>query len=99
MPVGRRPDSGDDPLVVEFADDRPVLDRGQPQRRMPRRWYAVRDVRRLPAVQEHDVAWQPEIAAWTVHPHHGRRARVVFAGEVGAPLRSSLSNERGSGER
>ena len=48
--------TGDDPLLVELADDRPVFGRRQLQRRVPDRGHAWRNVGRLLAVEEHDVA-------------------------------------------
>src|SRR5208337_880570 len=68
MPILGRPGPRDDALLVELADDRPVLDRRKLQLRMPGARHAVRDIRGLLAVEEHDVAWQAEIAARPIHP-------------------------------
>src|SRR6202034_4158109 len=48
---------------------------------MPGGGHAVRDVGGLLAVEQHDVAWQAEIAARPIHAHHGRRTDVVCKGK------------------
>src|ERR1700677_4692687 len=99
----RWPGTADDPLLVELARDRPVFERTKPERRMPGRRHARRDIGRLLAVEQHDVARQAEIAAWPIHSNDRGRVSILFRGrgwpevELGERARQGRAIDVGGG--
>jgi hypothetical protein len=73
-----RPRTCNDPLLVELADDRPVLENRQPQIGMPNVRNAVRNIGGLLSVEENHIARQPKVTARPVHPDDRGGAGVIL---------------------